>query len=147
MTLDEIVRRAPFPLYGMGPDWTGARGVRSAGLVRGEVAHVALSHVAGATELVVHTLFGEQRAPADAPFHAALHLAAGDPPWRPVPLAVGGREQVFWCHQVGARWAAFARVGGVRVVVAAVRWPVAEVRLAVADREGYVTGSGSTTSR
>ena len=168
MPLEEIVRRAPFPLYGLGPDWTGRRQLHSAGLSLGEVTHVALTHVAGDAELVTESLFGERRAPADAPFHAALHLDADRPDeevgeevldpdrvvlrhegrWRAVFLAVDGRDQVFWWQAVGERWAAFARVGQVRVVVAATRWPLDEVRLAVvADRELYVAGSGSTTSR
>lgn|GEM_PF-6764592 len=147
MPLDEIVRRAPFALYGLPAGWTGRRAVHSAGLVLGEVTHTALSHHADDARLVVDTLFGEERAPSDAAFHAALHLDAGDPRWRPWPIEVEGREQVFWRSDVGDRWAAFARVGGLRVVVAATRWDPGDVRLAVVDRERYLAGSESTSNR
>lgn len=125
----------------------GTRRVLDAGLARGEVTHVALAHGDEEVQLVVGTLYGEERAPADAPFHAALHLDTDAPQWRPWRLEVDGREQVFWLAQAGERWAAFARVGGVRVVVAATRWDRDDVRLGVVDREAYLGGSGSTTSR
>jgi hypothetical protein len=116
--------------------------------------------------LVVSTLFAGEGCPDDAPFHAALHLDADrsdeevgadilDPErvvvrhegrWRPWTVPVDGRDQVFWFQEVGERWAAFARVGDVRVVVAAFRWDRTRVRLAVVDRAAYLP-SGSTTSR
>ena len=118
---------------------------------------------------MVETLLGVEGEPWWAPFRAGLHLDGlhpdGDPPaapglvadrhqgrWRPLSLAVDGRQQVFWFQEVGDRWAAFARVGPVRMVVAATRWDRADVRLAVVDRAAYLdpagtAGSGSTTSR
>ncbi len=145
--IDEVARRAPFPLYGLAPEWPGERRLHSHGLSAGEVTFVALGHVDDHDgELVVHTLFGERRAPNDAPFTAVLHLAAEPPQWHPRTMVVEGRDQVFWGSEEGDRWAAFARVGGVRVVVTATRWSVGpgDVRLAVVDPVDY---SGSTTSR
>jgi hypothetical protein len=136
--------------------------VHSAGVSLGEVTHVALRHgtgTVGEPDLVVDTLYGEQRAPGDAVFHAALHLeangggaGAGARPerrWRQVSIEVAGREQIFWLGEEGERWAAFARVGRVRVVLVATRWDRAGVRLAVAERDAYLGGpaAGSTTSR
>ena len=115
--------------------------------------------------LVVETLLGLEGEPWWAPFRAALHLDGShldeDPAlvadrhqgrWRPLSLAVDGRQQVVWFQEVDERWAAFARVGPVRVVVAATRWDGADVGLAVVDRTVYLdptgtAGSGSTTSR
>ncbi len=159
--------KVPFPVYGLTPEWTGNRDVHSAGVSLGEVTHVALRHGTGPghPELVVDTLYGEERAPADAPFHATLHLDAGagaaaaggaagiggaapggEPPWQSRSFPVDGRDQVFWFRAAGERWAAFARVGMVRVVVAATRWDPAAVALAVVAAGDYV-GEGSTTRR
>ena len=124
--------------------------MHGAGVSVGEVTHVALRHTVrpNGSELVVDTLYGEARAPGDAPFHAALHLGGvgdDDGRWQPWPVPVDGREQVFWLRAVGERWAAFARVGGVRVVVAATRWDRARVGLAAVRPQDYV--AGSTTRR
>lgn len=153
-----MVRRAPFPVYGLEPGWSGRRFVHGVGVVVGEVAHVALGHgeTGGEAELVVTTLYGEERAPDDAPFHAALHLEGGEASvdrepdadrvdarrrgiWAPAPIEVDRRDHVFWLQEEGPRWAAFGRVGRVRVVVAATKWSRAGVRLAEVDREAYLT--------
>ena len=167
-----MARRAPFPLYGLAPDWRGRREVGSGGAGLGEVTDIGLRHRTGAyggPEVVVKTLLGQEGLTDLAPFAAALHLDAGQPydgwaadvvdpervtarhegRWRPSTFSVDGRDQVFWSQAVGERWAAFARVGGVRVVVAGTRWDPAEVRLAVVDPAGYLSTArgGSTTSR
>ncbi len=146
----EVVRQAPFPLYGLGPDWTGYRAPLAAEVSGGEVTHVALGHGGtGGPGLTVATLHGDERASHLSPALAARHLSVDrhEGRWRPVPIPVEGREQVFWFREVGERWAAFARVGPVRVVVAANGWGLGDVRLAVADRTSYLTGASSTTSR
>lgn len=115
--------------------------------------------------LVVDTRFGERPAPDDAPYRAIVHLEPDGSPdrpdddempdeaiarhrarWQAWTFTVDGHDQVFWFQEVGERWAAFARVGDVRLVVAATRWDRAGVRLAVADRAAYAN-SESTTSR
>ncbi len=178
--LEEVVRRAPFPLYGLSPDWTGPRSPVGCGVSAGEVIRVSLGHGAPDVErgptLVVETLLGLEGEPWWAPFRAALHLDGShldeDPAlvadrhqgrWRPLSLAVDGRQQVVWFQEVDERWAAFARVGPVRVVVAATRWDGADVRpgrrrpdgLPRPDRDGWfgvddqpvATGAGDLDGR
>jgi hypothetical protein len=165
-SMAEVVRRAPFPLYGLTRDWTGARHPNSAHMHNGEVTEVGLVHerMPGAPRLVVHTLLGVEGEPHFALLYAIQHLegdlevwaAIWDPDplvdremglWRPSTLVVDGREQVFWLREEGERWAAFARVGQVRVVVTATAWDRGDVRLEVVDREDYAGAGGSTTSR
>jgi hypothetical protein len=161
-TLDGIARRAPFPLYGLDSGWTGRRGVDGALTGLGEICRVGLRHGGGGPgepELVVSTLLAEEGVADDAPFTAALHLDADlsdadlsdaergadilapervvarhQGRWRPLSLPVEGRAHVFWADEVGERWAAFARVGAVRVVVAGYRWDRGDVGLAVVNR-------------
>ena len=170
-----IVARAPFPLYGLAADWTGDRGPDSAGVTNGQVTYVGLRHgspASNGSKLVVKTFLGIEGQAHLALIHADQHLDADherraadvvDPDellrrqegrWRPVTFPVEGRHQVFWLRDEGERWAAWARVATVRVVVAATRWDHGDgdgdrVRLAVVDPAGYgpVSGSGSTTSR
>jgi hypothetical protein len=173
--LAEVARQAPFPVYGLGPDWIGHRSLGGGGLSMGEVTHVALQHRPAVPDtggdrrdgpvLVVDTCFGEQRAPDDAPYRAIVHLEPDQPDddespyelpgeviarhrarWRPWIVPVDGRAQIFWFQEAGERWAAFARVGDVRVVLLASRWDLAAVRLAVVDPAAY-GDSASTTSR
>jgi hypothetical protein len=169
---DEYLRRAPFPLYGLTLDWIGDRGVQGAGGSMGGIDELALRHgtgVWGEPDLIVTTLLGIEGLPDRAPAIAAIHLDADQPyeewsadvleperivarhraRWQPWTFPVDGRDQVFWLQEAGERWAAFARVGDVRVVVAATRWDLDGVRLAAVDPLAYASdaGSGSTTNR
>jgi len=165
--LEDIARRAPFPLYGLTADWTGGRRLHTACVSDGEVTYVGLRHGAPAREdpeLVVTSFLGDERQAHLLLLHAAHHLDVDDGQqpaadvgpdevmrhqagrWRPWTVAVEGRDQVFWLHDAGHRWAAFARVGTVRVLVAATRWDRADVRLAIVDPAAYAV-SGSTTNR
>lgn len=161
---EDVVRRSPFPLFGLDETWDGDRWIGGYGMANGRLSEVSLGHSREGPDGDVRVLVGV-RAPA-GDVERAMRWAASDlelelcpwtpawpPPengprlpgietWSSVTVPLDGAPVELRRMAEGDRWVAIGTVEELLVTLDARRLPVELVSLVtVSDVNAYVVGT------